>query len=360
MAQYRYIMHDLTTNRNLLELPLFGTWFTRVLCRSGNGTASVKLGMEGYSDEEVLNATEPGRTKLYVERDGVIVWSGIVWTRTWNEQAQTLNMNLQTLESFFYVQYIESPLSYTNVDQRNIVRSLINVMQGKPGGSIALIVPTAFSNNIVRSVDFARYDGWSFGRAIEYMVKYDQGLDYTIESRWSSADIPEDVVLIADVLGRDVNQSKVIFDYPGTVKNYYYPENAAKGAVSMLGFGKGEGEEMKRSSYTHQKLLDAGYPNIQQTFDNKDVSKQSVLDNQTKASAIRFKVPVVTPTIELNPDTFGAWQMGDFVRLTIESRRFPNGFDLTVRAIGWELTPGKKGKQTEELKLIIQEVDDDG
>jgi hypothetical protein len=362
VAEYRYIFYDVLTNTPTVELPLYGTWFTRELNRAGNATGAIPLGLEGFEDVDTIDGTLPGRTKMYVERDGQLVWGGIVWTRTWQEQSNSFSYTFQSMESFAYKNFIESTLTYTNTDQRNILRSLISTMQAKPSSDIGIVLPDVFpAGGILRTETFNDYDGWTFGKAIEYMVKYDEGFDYTIESRWGTDEAPEDVLRVDNVLGASADITQLAFDYPGNVSNFYYPESAAKGGVSTLGFGKGEGETMIRSKYVAPGYLTTGWPDIQQSYDNKDVSVQATLDSQTQAYGRLRTLPVISTTLELNPDLdppFGSWQLGDYANVHIESRRFPDGKELSVRIIGYELKPAKKGSDTEELRLVIAEVEE--
>lgn len=358
MSTYRYLFYDVLSNEATVELPLFGTFFSRELNKAGTGTCSVQLDMEGIRNVDVIDGTIPGRTKLYVERNGKIVWGGILWTRTWQEQSKTFNCNLQTIESFFAQQYIEASLSYVGVDQRNVLIRLIQDMQAKPSANIGLVLPEEFPLEISRLTNFFNYDGWSYQKAIEYMIKYDQGFDYTIESSWGADDKPQDVVLIGNVLGEPLETTGAFFDYPGNIKNFYFPENTSRSAVTSLGFGKGEGTGMVRSKYTNPGLLEAGYPDIQQAFDNKDVSVQSTLDSQNKASAELLCPPITAPTLELDPSQdLGSWKLGDYSHTNIVSSRFPDGFELSTRIIGYNLTPTSKSG-AEEVKLVIAGAED--
>lgn len=352
-ASYRYLFYDIMSQTPTIELPLYGTNFTRQLNRMGNGTFSQKLDVEGLSNADIIDGTMPGRTEMYVERNKRLIWGGIVWSRTWQEQSKSLQFSSQTFESWLFSQAIEEALAYTDEDQRNIVRELITHMQAKSIYSdIGIVVPDAFSDNVVRTVDFSTYEGWTYGRAIDYMSEYDEGLDWTIEVAWGDDNKPTKRLRVNDVLGRSLSDTSLVFDYPGNIKNFWWPESAAKGAVTVLGRGKGEGSEAIHSKYTHSDLLALGYPDIQRFYDNKDTSVQATLDSQTKAEADLLKVPAVVPTFELASAEI-LWNLGDYANFIIKSPRFPKEPNrFSSRIIGWELTP-LRSDTSEELKLII-------
>ncbi len=363
MATYRYLLYDLLTNQPTLELPFYGTWFTRLLNKAGNGTASVPLDIDGFDNRDIIDATEPGRNKLYVERNGKIVWSGIIWTRTWQEQAKQFNFTLQTLNSFFYDSLIETSLPFTDTDQRNVMRELINSLQAKPSSDIGLIVPSAFTDNILRTQSFYDYDGWTYGEAIDHMLTYENSFDYDIDPSWGPDDEPIDTLRLDDVLGKPEADDSPVLDYPGNIKNFWYPESAARSAVSVLGFGKGEGASMPRQKYVNPTYLERGYPDLQKPYDNKDTADSADLLSQVRAYAISHKPWIISPTVEVNPEMdidLDMWAIGDYAKLDITSSRFPGEMRPTsaVRIVGWELNPPSKGVAEEKLKLTIQEVED--
>lgn len=367
MATYRYLLGDLLTNTINLELSLFGVTYGRRLNKAGNATFSITLGNKGtagtpgdvgYSNSDILNATQPGRSVLWIERDGALVWGGIVWSRTYDSQASVLTYTAQSFESYLYFQILEIKKSYVGQDQRAILVDLINYMQTKPYANIGIITPTTYgpSAAIVRTVDFFSYIGWTVGRAIEYLTQYNLGFDYTIDVAYDNAGVPQKYLNVDNKLGASQIITSLAFDYPGNVKAYFYPESASNAATSMLGFGGGTGASMTRTKYIIQSLLDAGYPDLQQSYDNTNVFSLATLVNQTKAAGDLAAVPVIVPTIEIFPDqnpAFGSYGLGDYFRMHVEDLRFPGGQDVLARIIGWDVTP-PNSTTLETVKLVLE------
>lgn len=356
MAEYRYFFADLLTNEINVELPLYGVSLGRVLNKSGNATFSFKLGTGTYDDVDVIEGTAPGRTCLYVERNGALVWGGVVWSRTWQEQSLSFQYTGQTFESFPFKQPILTTFERTNTDQRNILRDLISTMQTDPYANIGIVIPSAFADNITRSVTFNDFEAWTFGKAIDYMINYADGFDYTIEVRYGASGNPEKALITNDELGLPLETTGLVFDYPGNIKNYWYPENASRGATSVQGIGAGQGVTMKKTPLIkNQVLLNNGYPNLTEHYTNKDISDIDTLTNQATAYLIQKSVPITVATWELNPEMepeFGSYGLGDYARMEIESRRFPGGKTLLTRIVGWDLTPSSSENQ-EAVKLIV-------
>src|SRR5690606_17650817 len=102
-------------------------------------------------------------------------------------------------------------------------------------------------------------------------------------------------------LGVSQADTTIAFDYPGNIKNFWYPENASRAGVTVVGYGGGEGPDLVRSKYTNSDLLALGYPDLQRAYDNPDVKVLSTLRSKVRAAARDLRVPIVTPTVDLIP-----------------------------------------------------------
>lgn len=356
MATYRYLVGDLLTNTINAELPFYGVSFGRRLNKPGNCTFSFMLGDSQYRDQDTIDATIPGRTAFWIERDGVLIWGGIIWSRTYQSQANSLSFTGQTFESFFYKQFIETAFSRTATDQRTILKDLVTAMQAKTNANIGILLPASFTGTAInRTVNFYPYQNWSFGKTIEYMINYSDGFDYTIEVAYDNNGNPTKALSTDNKLGVSAANTQIAFDYPGNIKNYWYPESASNSAVSMLGFGGGEAELTLMSKYTISALLAAGYPDLQESYSNRDVSVQGTLDSQTQTASTLAEVPMISPTFETNPEmepTFGSYNLGDYIKIQLDDARFPDGKTISTRVIGYDARPTSADNQ-EEVKLVV-------
>lgn len=372
MSSYRYIFADLLTNSVLAELDLESATFGRVLNKAGLFQAYIGLGMTGLSDSDIINATIPGRTAIYVERTGTgdkagsLIWGGILWSRVWSEEQKKFQLNGQTFESFAYQEDIRTTLSYVNMDQRNILCDLFNKMQAYKYRNIGIIVPSSFPNNILRSTSFFDYEVNTFGLAIEYMIGYAQGFDYTIEVNYDTNGNPAKILRVDDVLGTPVSTSQVVFDYPGNLDDFIVPENAINGCTTISAIGAGEGSAMVRGLQTNQKLLDGGYPELVDIFTDKSVSDPSTLASKAVQQLVVQQVPLSVPTYTTFPDKepkFGTYKLGDYAQFKLQSQRFaqlPNStLETTARIVGWDITPTQESSP-EQVKLIVSGQDATG
>jgi hypothetical protein len=360
MPTYRYLLADLLTNNILLELPFQGVSYSRALNKPGNATFVFPLDSSGWDNQTILDSTLPGRTAVYIERNGALVWGGIFWSRTYESEGKTLQFTAQSFESFLYKQVVETSLTYNNVDQRNILIAVISHMQAKSYANIGIVVPSSFSNSIVRKTNFYDYEVWTYGKVAENLVGYDDGFDYTIDVAYVSG-TPTKQLLVNNVLGAPASTTHLAWDYPGGIKNYYWPENASDAATTVIGVGAGDGKAMLRSKAQKVQLLSpGGYPDLQEVYTNKDVSIASTLASQTKAYLNQKLVPISVPTFEVNPEVgpgIADFALGDYGYVYIKDPRFPNGAKILVRVVGYTASPpGSDGQET--FKLILEGQDD--
>jgi hypothetical protein len=363
MAEFRYLFCDLLSNEIIFETPVYGVSYGREINKAGDGTLSINLDRTDYQNQDVIDATIPGKSCVYFERDGSLLWGGIIWSRTYQAQAKVFSYTMQTFESFFYKLPITATQSFVSRDQRNILCELVQVAQQGDSTDIGVSMPVGypFTGGINRTVNFYYYDEWTYGKAMDYMAEYDQGLDFTIDVYYDSNNHPAKRLLVDNDLGAESLVNKgLLFEYPGNIGNYYWPENASRSAVTVYGNGAGDGTNKIRTSYTTPGLIEAGYPNLGEIYSNTDVSLYATLVAQVGQQAALLKPPITVPTIQIDPDKepqLGSWAIGDTARIVIEDARFPEGKDTTMRILGYTASP-PNSDGPEQCSLIVDGADD--
>jgi hypothetical protein len=120
VAEYRYFAYDLLTNELLTELPLTGVSYGRSLRESGTFTGSVTANENTFNLNLYAN-TLPGKTAIYVTRNGVCVWGGIIWTRSYNIVNKTIEISASEFTSYLYKRVLWK--TWSNAYQANITVS---------------------------------------------------------------------------------------------------------------------------------------------------------------------------------------------------------------------------------------------
>ena len=133
---YRYLFADLLTNEIIAELPLTGVSFTQQLNQAGTLQGHLLLSGMATAEFKVNASTIPARTGIYVDRNGTLIWGGVIWGRTYNSADQTLNLVAREFESYFERRRITTTIDFTNTDQLLIARTIMNTAQTPPEGDI--------------------------------------------------------------------------------------------------------------------------------------------------------------------------------------------------------------------------------
>jgi hypothetical protein len=98
-VEYRYFVCDLMTNELLAEIPFRGVSYTRSLTEAGTFTGDIAVTDDTYNLSLYEN-TLPAKTALYVLRDGVCVWGGIIWSRTYSLIDKVLSVTAAEFTSY--------------------------------------------------------------------------------------------------------------------------------------------------------------------------------------------------------------------------------------------------------------------
>lgn len=100
-VDYRYFVVDLMSNELLAEVPFTGVSYTRSLTEAGTFTGDIAVTKDTYNLSLYEN-TLPAKTALFVVRDGVCVWGGIIWSRQYSLVDKMLSVQASEFTSYLY------------------------------------------------------------------------------------------------------------------------------------------------------------------------------------------------------------------------------------------------------------------
>lgn len=99
-VEYRYYLCDVMTGELLIEVPFQDVSYSRSLNEAGTFSGDIAVTKDTFN-LSVYENTLPGKTSLYVVRNGVCVWGGIVWARTYDLVSRTVNVSASEFISYF-------------------------------------------------------------------------------------------------------------------------------------------------------------------------------------------------------------------------------------------------------------------
>lgn len=363
---YTYLFCDLLTDAVLAELPLSGVTYSTEL--NGIGTLSAVV---PYADDTLPldpeAATVPGRTSLYVDRDGVIVWAGIVWTREIVKGGKAI----QAAEflSYYTRRYVKTTLStdtsllldtdyvpdgqrlYT--DQKYIVWSLLRYAHAQPNGDIGISTSllTAPAHGVARTISYFGFERPEIYKAISELASADNGFDFGIEVGWNPVanNNPPTRYRRARTWfprrGRTAAQSGLVFVKGGpgsSILDYDWPEDGTASATEVSAVGDGTGEARVTSVRQDTDRLASGWPLLEQVTSYDGVIDQVQLDGMASAELTARSSAQTQPTFTVAADedpVFGTYSVGDEALFVIDPEpTTPAGREGVLRIVSIENT----------------------
>lgn len=363
---YTYLCCDLVTDQVLAELPLQQVQYETVLSGIGSLRAFVPLNAETLPLDPI-GATVGGRTVLYVDRDGVIVWSGIIWTR----QLAPGGVSIQAAEFLSYYQhrYIRDTISTNSAnvsdtrmipdgrviygDQKYAMWSLFQYAGSRPGGNV--LVDTNFltgvADGVNRDLTYYGYERPEIYATMQQLSQADDGFDFAIECGWNPIvnNLPPTRYRRARTWypqrGRTADDSGLMFTKGGpaaSIIDYDWPEDFTVMATQTWALGDGEGESRIIAGASDADLLMAGWPLLEAVQSYDGVTQAARAQGYANADLNARTQAAVAPTFDVLADAdpaFGTYGVGDSAVFSLAPEpRWPGGMDAQLRILSMQVT----------------------
>jgi hypothetical protein len=358
VSEYRYLFADLLTNQVLAELPLFGVSFDRELNSAGSFSGQLLISDARETLYNIQNSTIPSRTAVYVDRNGVLVWGGILWSRTYDSTTQTMSFVATEFESYFQHRRITKDYNFVAVDQLTAVRQVINDIQAEPSGNIGVVVGTQTSGVTINKAVF----GYELKPCLEFVYelsKSSQGFDFSIDVSYGFGGVITKTLNLGyprrGKIYSQADPSAIMLEFPANVIAYSYPEDGTRTANTMYGIGGGSSTP-PISKQQNAGQLAVGYPLLEEIVSYTDYSSIGTLNDLTLGQLNAFINPVTVATVSFpayaTDPLFGTYDTGDDVRLRITDDRFPNTLDVERRISKLAVSVGDDGVDLVTLSLV--------
>jgi hypothetical protein len=192
LVEYKYITTDFLTDAILAEIPLQNVSFTRALKDAGGFSGSIPV-IEDNDYLDLYETTIPGRTSLYVLRNGVCVWGGIIWSRTYDIKQRVLNVNASEFTSYLYKrvawktwnQELDATITTTGTGRQ----ARVDITSGSFGFTTGMPVQLNFTEKLVPLTNIYTINSSPSANSIQFYV--------TLPSTVDNASTLTDVALAA-------------------------------------------------------------------------------------------------------------------------------------------------------------------
>lgn len=366
-TQYRYLFADLLTNTIIGELSLTGVSFGSQLNQAGTFQGRILLSGINSTAFNITNSTIPAKCAVYVDRDGILVWGGIVWNRTYQSSNQVLSIQAREFESYFEKRRITSDQVFTSIDQLTIAQNLVSLAQGVAFGNIGIQVGVETSGVSVSRI-YYNYEKKTFYSALQDLSRAENGFDFNIDVAYDGSGAPTKTLNLGypriGTTYSATNPSALLFEFPaGNIVEYEYPEDGSLVANTLYALGAGSNEGKLSATFQNTAALNTGYALFEEQANYSDVTDAVYLAQlaQGQVNAVSVAptiIKLVVPAF-VSP-TFGTYAVGDSARLRITDERFPAtgvgtavqaGLDAIYRIVGVEVQPGENGPERVTLTL---------
>lgn len=362
-TSYRLLFSDLLTGVINAEIPMTNVALTRQLNSAGTASMSVMISDVSSAGYNIVNGTQPGRTQIWIDRNGVLVFGGIVWSRVYNSDTQHLQITAQEFESYFGHRLITTTQVFNNVDVFTIVQTLVNQAQAVTNGNIGVVVPTNLAG-VTATKTYYSYELRTVLAAIQDLAKANNSFDWAITYAYDGGGTPVKTLSLGSprigTAYSSSNLSAPVLEFPsGNIIAYEYPEDASLMGTTVYAVGAGSNEGKLIGTATSTTQLTAGWPLLEATGNYNDIADATLLGNLASGQLKAVLNPVVTIKVSLNPSVdpvYGTYNVGDDVRLRIFDDRFPNGIDSTFRIMALSLQAGEAGPERVTLTLTAPQV----
>lgn len=347
MTTYRYLVVDLRTDTVLAELPFTSVSFSQEINAIGSWQGEILMTDVQEEYMNIVNATIPGRNGIYVDRNGVLIWGGVIWGRTYNSESQKLSINAREFLSYFERRRIVADAIFVNKDQLTVTQSLVNTAQAG-AGDINVIVGSETSG-ITISKNYYGYELKSVFSAIQDLSRSSSAFDFRIKVAYDNGgNFTKTLELGYPRLGTaysSSNTSAPVFEFPaGNVISYEYPEDATIAANKIYAVGAGSNEGKLIATATNVNYLSAGWAILEDSANYSDITDSTLLSNLAAGQLAAVTYPPTTLKITApawQDPQLGSFDVADDVRVRIRDPRFPNGIDATYRLVALAVSVGE-------------------
>ncbi len=319
-------------------MPFSSVSFSDILNAPGSFQASI-----GLRHPKATRANlDPGRTALFVERDGVILWGGILWSAQADVEKAEVELRGAGFWSYFRHRFLRVTKTYAATDQLAIAQDLLDWAQGETGGDIGMSIGTETSG-VDRDRTYYDYERVNIAQAVEHLAAVENGFDFAVEVAYDSGgNITKTFLPSYPMRGRDTT---IVLELGTNMAGLSQEIDASSQANRIDGIGAGDGPTMLIVTSTDTSAVPP-YPLLEDVVTYKDISGSATLTAHTDAAVAARALPVETlPTVaRAGPDTgLGSFITGDEITvrghdgyLDVNDRMRIIAVGVTVREDGGE------------------------
>jgi len=355
MPSWRLLAADLVTNAVKAELPVAFS-FGRTI--NGSTTLSGSIGQD--HPKATLANLDAGRTAFFSERDGRVVWGGVML----EPLRRAMGSREFTFGAVDWVGYLNHrlirhtltyPATYdtdpnATVEQFDIVRGIVDYLQANQ--DLGITVDT-HDSGVERRRKYHHYERRNAGTAIKELADVVDGFDFTSDTvRDSSDTITKHLRLFYPRRGRRTSHVLEYSEDGSTnIDDYEYVKDPGQmeNQVDVLGTGI---EEAKLIATAADPNKWAQYPILDGVESRESVTEQATLQGHADRRLQSRSGPVEHLRVKLKANakpSFSSWVPGDQLTTRISDKAIQ--LDGFWRVLSDSVSVNDNGDEVVELQM---------
>lgn len=289
-----------------------------------NAAGSVSWSMNSRHPKCTRAILEPGQSELYLYRDGSLVWGGLLWLASAEDNGDLIRFGGNGWLSKLDHRYISTTKDYVNVEQVDIAWDLIEYTQAKSYGDIGIQRYSTTGTGILRERHYPAWERKNIGEALKELASVIDGFDFEItpDKLWKT------------YYPRKMSGDAYKFHTQKNIRGWGNVISAEHVASEITALGEGDGETMLISVASDTPAL-VSFGRLEETEEFRDVNVQATLDAHAQEELRLAKVQQVQPQVQVWTDDppFGAYAVGDLAHLRVDHGYTQIDADFRITAI---------------------------
>ena len=355
MPAYEALLCDGRTDDVLGSLPLTALSFREEL--NGPGAATMEIPL----NTDAIEALTPLQHSVFVLRDGVPVWGGVLWVTGLSVGSNSAKLSCSGFWSLVRRRRLSSTLTYTDTDQVLVAKDIIDTLQAEAGGNMLIDTSGVVSTGVDISQTYPGHELQNAGDAIQTIATRNNGFDFAVSVANENGHLVRRLVTTFPTTGRatdiiledGVNIEALDVSIDGT------------GMLSTAHIrGKGSGASALLYSGTNPDMVGV-YPKTEGLVTLSSVDDLGRLQEHSDLLLTNGARPIVMPTVVVagqqprhaHPNvspTVGSFAAGDLLEL----RSQYGLLDISdqFRITSWACSVDKTGSETLTMNLAPKEA----
>lgn len=373
-----YLIYDVMTGILLAELPFDGVTFSQRLNTPGQFQATLNFLDPNIQKLRPGQIIQPGRTALFIDYEGVLIWGGMIWTMNFT-RATAAAVPIKGKEWWSYFTARVQATDYTSpawpVDANGagdpmaiagiVVNNVLNASLGSAlaaGTGFPLTVnqnngvPTPDSGWVIESYPYTQLQTVDTIVTNLTQMGYGIGFDYGMDVAYApGTNTPTVTMNMAYPRRGQIASVDSVTVVTQASQDYAYPQDATQQGGTIYGNGSGSGQIQTIQS--NPSVIEAGWPLLEIVNSYSNISSFGQLEQVVQGDLDQQSFPITNPQFTIpmfgdpNPTSY---RIGDDIRWIIEpDERFPNGLDWYWRIVGLDFSPSSEGLSTVQFTLNL-------